>query len=469
MRFVLRQGTREVIFFSENRFIRFDGPETASNFLLDYLIQADNLARLREALRGHQAWSWIAMRDDGTVLDYVARLLSEGMLRLMADPEGLTPWTWQFRSPTYPVEAVQGAFEANSLVSEDDESEEQDAEVEDPVPEPVLPPTFIQVADMEAKGIEFLEKMYEMAMDLLRFVGLDGELPSELAPEYTQTALGQGNVINDLTGAFGASLDPLVVGGMDVVGTTQAGEQLVALSVSQGTGVLTMTEDMGDAIGDLAKGILDPPAPTEVGPLLLDEAVKHGVNLEEQTIETTETLLSLSEGGMPDIFPTELGPKLGEIALFQANLMGNVSTQLEAQIRAMGDRGVDPPNVPPVMPGELVNLSSSQMVAVMASTQATIDQFQQLVANSPPDREQISQICQQFQASTLDQVSSLTQGTDFVGGEIRGLLGITPPAHHDPSPIGDAFLSSVDDQTSGMLRVAHMAGESLVGLVGSRD
>ncbi|MEZ4469178.1 MAG: hypothetical protein R3F43_33255, partial [bacterium] len=234
MRFVLRQGTREVIFFAENRFMRFEQPSHAADFLLDYLLQTDNMNRLREALSATHHYAWLAQRDEATVLDKTAELLSEGLLRMLSDPDALTPWSWSFRSPTFPQEAVQSDFEGNALVGDDDEMEENEVELEDLIPEAILPPTFIQVAEFEAKGIEFLERMFEAAMDLLRFIGMEGELPSEVAPIMNQVAATQGNVIDELVGVFSADLDPLVAGGFDAVGTTQVGESLTVIAREQG-------------------------------------------------------------------------------------------------------------------------------------------------------------------------------------------------------------------------------------------
>ncbi|MCA9525079.1 MAG: hypothetical protein KC549_02130 [Myxococcales bacterium] len=466
MRFVLRQGTREVIFFSENRFVRFEGPTQAADFLLDYLLQTDNVDRLREALGATHHLAWLAQRDEATLLDKTAELLSKGMLRMLSDPEALTPWSWSFESPTFPQEALQSDFEGNALVGDDDEMEENEVDLEDLLPDPIVPPTFIQVADMEAAAIGFLERMFEAAMDLLRWVGMEGELPSELAPAYNQVAASQGNAIDELASVFSSELDPLSNGTLDAVGTTQVGESLTVIAREQGHGVMEMTGDVNELMETLASGPAQLESPTEVGPVLLDTAVSQGAQVAQVTEQAGLALLGLASPDMPELRPTEVGPQLGEIAQMQSDAIAQADSILAEQMVVLVQKGPDAPAVPPTVPAELVNIASSQLVAVLGSTEATARMFHDLVNQASTEPARVSQICQQFNATTSIQVESLSQATDFMGGAIRNMTSVTALEHHDDSPVGEAFVDSALTQTSGMVRAATLAGESLVVLVG---
>ncbi|MCA9547425.1 MAG: hypothetical protein KC613_23640, partial [Myxococcales bacterium] len=97
MRFVLRQGTREVLVFSRNRLAWFEDEYSAGRFLADKLQGSqDNLARLRTALADAPGLAHLATADAMKLVTKVAELLAQGELALLLDPDALAPWSWPF-------------------------------------------------------------------------------------------------------------------------------------------------------------------------------------------------------------------------------------------------------------------------------------------------------------------------------------------------------------------------------------
>lgn len=344
MRLVLKQGTREILLFSRNRFVQFDSPRSAGDFLARYLLEADNLERLRAALHDSGEFAWLARRDDVTVLDRVSELMSQGIMRLISDPDNLTPWAWRFDSPSFPQVNAGAAFESEALVQDDDESDEQENEVEDPIPEPVLPPVFIIVAEQEASTIFGENRLYELVLDMLRFVGLAGEGESEVAPAYTEVQARQNTAVEAITDEYVAGLDPLAAGGLDPQGPSALAQIYPVLVTDQQTSIQYEAEGAAEVLTDLTAAGFDGAPESGVAPGLVTEAKVQIAAVRQTTKEAADTLALLSSPDMPSLPAATVAESLRTNALHQADQLNPLVTPTA---EALGDMALVNGEAPP--------------------------------------------------------------------------------------------------------------------------
>jgi hypothetical protein len=265
MRFVLRQGTREVLVFSRNRFAQFDDDRHARAFLVERLRHSENLARLRRAVADNSAFAYLAHADPLTLIAKVSVLLARGDLALLLDPDALAPWSWPFGlTPSFGTAESGAEAEAEALVADETTTEEQESEVEEPKPEPVIPPVYPAVAKSEADKIEFETKVFSIALDLLRWVGAAAEEVSDLAEEMVSHALASAGSVADAVGAAMASLLGLN-GSPGVFGESEVGSNARSVSGIMGAIVQAVTQALFGTMGGLAGASDFGPSPTQIG------------------------------------------------------------------------------------------------------------------------------------------------------------------------------------------------------------
>lgn len=279
MRFVLRIGTREVLFFERTRFLKFDGPDQAVGFLADYVSDPKNLTALREAVRNDPELGHLTDRNAADMTVRVARMMERGELNVLADAEALPPWAWRFPLTPSHVQFDAGAEgDEGPPLAEDDEGTESEQERTDVKPEPVIPPVYPQVADLEAAALEFETLEMNAVLTLLMYVGHAGGIPSEIAVIYEQVAHGNGIALAVVGKSIGAALEMLINGGQGLIPDSQLAHAYQMLASGQGEGLLSSAGTLGEALAILL-GNPEAVGNSALGPALLEIAQANGGSL----------------------------------------------------------------------------------------------------------------------------------------------------------------------------------------------
>ena len=463
MRLVLKQGTREILLFSRNRFVRFESPRTAGDFLARYLMEANNLERLRTALHGSSEFSWLARRDEITVLDRVSGLLSQGIIRLIADPDNLTPWDWRFDSPTFPQASAGAEFESNALVQEDDETEEAENEVEDPIPEPVLPPVFIVVAESEAGAILGENRLYELALDMLRFVGLGGGFESEVAPTYHEVESAQSNAIDEVTGAFVASLDPLAAGGLNPNAPSELAQIFPVVMQFQLDAIDETAEQASEDLGNLLNGSFDGAPASSVAPGLMTEAELGMSAVAAHTEAASDTLTGLANPDMNAPPPPTVALSLRENAIAQADQIEPLTAPTAAALMAMNEGMADPPPTGTVM--QQLRLSGeANGQKVMEITALASDSVASAVNAPAAPAADDGQVGLAFRQASARQGQAINDRIVSMGGRMSLIAEVKPAPVLNASLISDVYLGQADEQEVSLVTSATLASDGLAQL-----
>lgn len=467
MRLLLRHGTREVLLFSRNRFVRFDSPRNAGDFLAEYLLAADNLERLRNALAQSSEFNWLARRDEVTVLDRVAEMMSRGIIKLMSDPDNLTPWAWRFDSPTFPKATAGAEFESSPLVQEADETGEQENEIEDPIPVPVVPPTFIVVAAQEAGAILDENRLYELALDMLRYVGLGSEGESEVAPTYGEVEAKQTSAINEITDSYAASLGPLAEGGLNPQAPSEISQMYPQLSASQKKAIEGEAQAAGEALAALLEGGDDGPPDSQVAPGLHSEAKLQIAAVTEITAQAMQTLDGLAQPDMPQLPPPTVAESLREGANLQADQLFPLTAAAgEALLAANGPAGDPPPKEGEIMVALRLGgeAQGKRITELTVKTAAKMTEAITAPAAQPaPD----GQVGAMFRITSALQSEAINNQIAEMGGGMALMAEAKPLPIQNASLISEVFIGQADEQRDSLVGGAETASDGLARLVGA--
>ncbi|MGK0358419.1 MAG: hypothetical protein ACI9U2_000706 [Bradymonadia bacterium] len=463
MRLVLKQGTREILLFSRNRFVRFDSPRTAGDFLAGYLLQADNLVRLRAALQSTSEFSWLARRDDVTVLDRVSSLLSNGIVRLIADPDNLTPWAWRFDSPTFPQASAGSEFESSPLVQDDDEDPEQEHELEDPVPEPVLPPVFITVAAQEAESVLGENRLYKLALDMLRFFGLGGSDESEVAPAYSEVESAQSNAIDEVTGTFVASLEPLAAGGLEARPPSELAQIFPSVIQTQLKAIDETTENTSEGLESLLSGPFDGAPDSTVAPGLMTEATLTISAVAAHTQAAADTLTGLADPLMNMPPPPSVAESLRANAIAQADQIEPLTAPTAAALGAMSE-GIG--NLPPagMLMQHLRISAEGSGQKVMEITAVASDSVAVAVTGPAAPAPDDGQVGAMFRFTSDIQAQAINNQIESMGGNMTMMAEVRPAPLLNSSLISDVYLGQADAQEASLVTSATLACDDLARL-----
>lgn len=464
MRLVLKQGTREILLFSRNRFVRFESPRTAGDFLARYLVEGDNLDRLRDALRSSSEFSWLARRDEGTVLERVSALLSQGIVRLISDPDNLTPWAWRFDSPTFPQVNAGAEFEGEALVQDDDETGEQDTEVEDPIPEPVLPPVFITVAEAEAGSVLAENRLYELALDMLRFVGLASGSESEVAPTYNEVESAQSTAIGEVTDSFVASLDPLAAGGLNPNAPSELAQIYPQVMKSQLAAIDDTAESASEDLESLLSGGFDGAPESGVAPGLMTEAELSMSAVAAHTEAASDTLTGLADPTLNPMPPPTVAESLRANANAQADQIEPLTTPTAAALEAMTEGLADPPPAEGEVMQTLRLSSEANGKKVIELTAVASDSVMTAItapAQPPADDGQVSLA---FRQASARQGQAINDRIESMGGNMALMAEVRPAPVLNASLISDVYLGQADEQEVSLVSSATLASDGLAAL-----
>jgi len=255
VRFVLRTGTREVLFFTRNRFSRFYDLEQAAEFLASYCARNGNLEALRTAVRGSMDHTHLDRLDDLALLVRVAELLVRGELNVLVDANGLAPWVWTFpRTPSVQLDEAGVEGEFAPLEGEGDETEDSEAEFEDTKPEPVIPPEYPRLAESEANALGFQTGLFCGAIDLLRYVGMGATEESAVPASLKQVAESGAAGVETVSGSTADQLDPLRGGDQEPLGSSEVAQQVRGLAGESGDKIAGLAGKNAAQIADILSG-----------------------------------------------------------------------------------------------------------------------------------------------------------------------------------------------------------------------
>lgn len=318
MRFVLRQGTREVLIFSRNRLGRFDDVGSATRFLAGQLKDPRNLDRLRDALKESSSHAHFAAAAPVKLVSELAGLMAQGDLALLFDPDALAPWSWPFAlTPSFPDFDGGAEAESNPLSMLADAAGELLQEVLDVLPEPIIPPIFPQIARIEAAAINLETRLFSIALDLLRFIGVPGLDASDVAPTLAQMAAGAGNVVKESVGGFITNLFAVMNGDPEKFGDTELGLATRGVADVAGMAVKNAAGAAFSTLLGIAGASDFGPTPSSVGDAFrtlvggAKDALHLGVN------NTVADLRPLLGGGASGEYGFGGGPQAGELKDFE--------------------------------------------------------------------------------------------------------------------------------------------------------
>lgn len=343
MRFVLRTGTREVLFFTRNRFSRFTDLEHAAEFLADYCASAGNLRALRTAMRTSMDHQDLARLDDLALLVRVADMLVKRELHVLVDANGLAPWVWTFpRTPSVALDDVSGDGEYEPLAGEDEEGEDSEAVFEDTKPEPVIPPEYPRLAEKEANFLDFQTGLFCSVMDLLRYVGLGATDESKVPESLKEVAEGGANGLEGVTAATADQLDPLCAGGQAPLGSSTVAHEVKGVAGKGGDKLGDLAGKSADQIAAILEGRDDGIPPSKIPKWMRDIAEATGGDIQSKA--RTIALLMQAWTKMQGYEPPPGSEKSGVYGDLAKEQGGKLGTAADNASKGLG--GYGPPAEP---------------------------------------------------------------------------------------------------------------------------
>jgi len=331
MRLVLHQGTREVHIISRDRFLRFPSLDSAANFLQSYAVTTQNIFLLRTLLSSLSG-GLFQQADLTTVIVRLAEYLIRGQLKLLWDLDLQLPWSWPFlETPSFPVTEAAGEVESRDLVTEEDESEEQEASFEESKPEPVIPPEYPRLAKKEGDAVEFESQRFQVKLDLMRYVGQEETEESNVAKAFPHIVSNQSTQLQESTEGFILSLSALSGDGPDKTPDSQVAVAYKELRTKNERALYDGAEDLSGRLEQMLKGKQEPHSP-ELPKIYKEFAERQQLSLQDSSQSIGKGLELLLQGDPVPLFPAQLPTELRNIAGRQGDSLQDVSESLGEQL-----------------------------------------------------------------------------------------------------------------------------------------
>ncbi|MCA9526880.1 MAG: hypothetical protein KC549_11370 [Myxococcales bacterium] len=365
MRVELKNGEHAIALMSEEGLLQFRDEGEVRMVLRLFSGEPGNMASLRQLLADELGPITTMALTDDQVIEALAPVVARSCVGLV-------------RAELLPVraaDAVEGSFVEDEVGDLFDALVENEFELEDLIPLAILPPTFIQVAEMEANGIFDENKLYKLGLDLLRFVGLKGTGLSEVAPILEEAANKGGSILDELTQAFRAGLKPFGVAAGLLDKATELGKSFLGVAAGQSFNLIKGAVKAGEAVLELLQNPGDDPTPGEAGPAMKDIAGSQAAKLLAGTQSVSETLGDALKGDGDDPAPLTIGPALLNGAEVQGTSLKDAAQQqgefLQGVMKGEQPAAKDPSPVASAL-GEASAAQSGQLVDSAAQTAATL-------------------------------------------------------------------------------------------------
>lgn len=328
MRFTLRQGGRAVVVLTRDRFIEFDTLRQAAEWVTEYVLEPDNLARLRAALGSDPRFEHLLNVDLVAMIMGVSQLMFDGSIKWLLDPRDPTPWRWRFPStPTFESSTGGAAGSSNPLEAKDDETEEKEEEYEEVKPEPIIPPEYVRLAKREAVAVEFSAKTMGFELDIMRYTGEESVPESAVAESVRGLARAAGNAVVSTAGDAGSLLASL--GAQQDINPPESSLGATMKSLVSGIidGLFNAIASTATTVANLIAGPdYSDPGPPKVATALKDAAEDEGRRIGQFTEDAKAALdLFAKTGEVPDKVPSEVGSEFNKLVEAQQLAIANAN------------------------------------------------------------------------------------------------------------------------------------------------
>lgn len=189
--------------------------DAAAHWLVEVIGDVHSLRTLRAAFGADPHYRALADQDDSTLIARVAHLIITGELWLIPGVApmsgGAPPWTWRFPpTPSFPISpGKRGSPGGNPLAQERPPTEEEESELVDEKPDPIIPPVYPNVAEQEAAALMQATDLLNIRLEMLKHLRDSATPLSEVAQSFRAIAASQGQVLEDSAGLLASALVPL--------------------------------------------------------------------------------------------------------------------------------------------------------------------------------------------------------------------------------------------------------------------
>lgn len=348
----------------------FISEEDAFRWLLPFASDPVNLATLRRALAEEVSAIFVGRLSDHEVLRQIARIIARACVAV--DLRTL-PFTIPASDP------AAGAKEEWETPEDLVETAEEESEIEDQKPDPVIPPEFPRMAKREAAQVDLQAKIMGGLLDLLRFVG-EKLLPTSKVGEAL-VALSNSHAIAvvEEAGDFGGAMAELAGndGGRPEPSVVAATLQREAATTADS--VVQAADRTGDVIAGLLAG--EPqktPEPSAVGTTMRDAAGAQGRDIQQKASDAAAVVdRMLTPGDAPKPEPSKVATVYAQAASEQTEMLTDATARAGAALDAIA---VDTPKVEPPAPSEAGTafvmegaVAAESMATAAAEASAIID------------------------------------------------------------------------------------------------
>ena len=339
MRFVLRDGTRELVVFSRDRFMRFPSRRAASDLLARYTTVPGNLARLRQSLRRSPQYAGLADVDGAILLQRLAQMLASGELRMLADAQLRVPWSWPYQlTPSLP------SFDATAdagvgTPTEDTRALGEEEEIDDTPPDAIVPPVYPRIAKLEGDAMIAQTALFNAGIDRMRHSGMGASEQSAVAPELIEIARRQGGQLEAAAELVGMRLEALVRGGGALEKSSSVALALRGIAQSQGRGLIDSVEAMGGQLDALVGPTDLVSVSSSVARVVRNLAVHSGTPLVQGSETLWQMLLRLAgeAGEVVAERGSDVGDSFRDIAEDQGQSLGRGAESIADALRRLAD------------------------------------------------------------------------------------------------------------------------------------
>jgi hypothetical protein len=329
MKVRLDVNDRTLTMVSPDELIHFNDEFQARAFLTMFLADPGNMHTLRDLLGEQYGQFTVSGLTEEEVLNHVARLISRtcvGLVRV------------ELRD-MIAADGADGAAEVLDHEADETALSEQESEVEELKPEPQIPPLFPIIAKLEADGIDWERRKYNIKLDLMRYSGLDDPGASEVADTLVEVAAQDSTALVEEAEGFSNSL----LGIADVTDVldkkSELSRSIAKTAEEAGEDLESITDKNAQTIAKRLLSITPEPAgPSSMAPFMQDFSEGQGTAVAKATETSSATLGRLLENDVAPADPSQMANMLQEFGVTQGQ---GVETAAKHAAEDLGKRSGD--------------------------------------------------------------------------------------------------------------------------------
>ena len=208
----------------------------------------------------------------------------------------------------------------------------EESPIEDDPPDPVIPPEYTRLAQVEAAALEFETLLLNAAIDRHRFSGMPPGDTSTVAPELTVIARRQGDQLEQSAEHLAAALAVLAAEGETLRKSSRIASTFTEVARQNGRALATVADSFGDQLARLGGAQTISVPQSDLASTYTDLAQAQGTQLTGAAQSFVLSLAPLIKAAKAiDTEPSEIAESLAAMARDQSDGLGD-ATDLLARI-----------------------------------------------------------------------------------------------------------------------------------------